>query len=224
VFLSNELIDAFPVEQIKLQLGSWKQLFIGAEGEQFTEVWQPIDDPELLQFTQSLGTQFEEGYQTEYRPGVSSFSEQVREIIAKGYVITVDYGFPRSHLYDKNRKDGTLQTYKKHTKGASPLQTPGESDITSHIDFTQLAQEFQAKGFQLLDFASQQNYLTHHGAEWLKSLEKDFSNETIPLIKQFQTLTHPEMMGQKFHVLEMATEGLSGIRCLASAAEETLEL
>ena len=204
VFLSNELFDAFPVERIRYSDKKWHQLHVSSDGESFHEVWQPIlVSTELHTFVDSLGTDFPDGYTTEYCPDVSDFLNPINTLLTTGLVITIDYGFPRSHFYDPSRIDGTLQTYYQHQKTNNPSRLIGEQDITAHVNFTQLASLFQHLGFKLFDFSPQHRYLTSHGKEWLIGLEKNFNAESVEFIKQFQTLTHPSMLGQHFHVLEM---------------------
>lgn len=208
VFLSNELIDAFPVEVIQLQQGQWMQLFIEAENGAFKKTWKPATNPELQSFISTLGTDFSPDYTTEFRPQLDSFFSTVATALTRGLILTIDYGFPRSHFYDPKRSEGTLQTYQNHQRGIDPLESVGEQDITTHVDFTQLANAQISHGFQVHDFTAQARFLTHHGKPWLLQLEQHFTPQSLPAIQQFQTLTHPDFLGAKFHVLE-TTKGFS---------------
>ena len=220
VILSNELIDAFPVEQVQFESGEWKQLHL--EGTPFAPQWKTIDCPKIKEWTNSLGNDFPSPYQTEYRdliPFLTSLSAK----ITKGVMITIDYGFPRSHYYHKDRKEGNIQCYYKHEKDDNPFELPGEKDITSHVDFTQLTQEAIELDWELFDFSPQHRYLTNHGKSWLTAIEATFSPSVIPLVKQFQTLTHPGMLGRSFQVLEM-TKDIKLNTPLTEKPHEVLEI
>ena len=134
------------------------------------------------------------------------------------------YGFPTSHFYDKKRHTGTIQTYKLHQKGENPLIEVGEQDITAHVDFTHLVKSQQAAGFSLFEFSPQHRYLTNHGKPWLLALEKSFNQTAVSKLKQFQTLTSPEMMGNKFHVLETVKGFTPSSPALTLNPEQVLEL
>ena len=81
------------------------------------------------------------------------------------------------------------------------MATPGEIDITAHVDFTAVAEAGMALGCQPLRFQNQGAWLTEAARDWLISLE---GNPDPAALRQFQTLTHPAHLGGSFHVLEMA--------------------
>ena len=224
VFLSNELIDAFPVEIIQLQQGQWMQLFIEVENGHFRKTWKQPTTPELQSFITTLGTDFSPDYTTEFRPGLDSFFSKVAAALTRGLIITVDYGFPRSHFYDPKRSEGTLQTYQNHQRGTDPLEAVGRQDITTHVDFTQLANAQIKHGFQVHDFTAQARFLTHHGKAWLLQLEQHFTPQSLPSVQQFQTLTHPDFLGSKFHVLETAKGFLPSSPPITNGPLEVLEI
>ncbi|MBT8037337.1 MAG: SAM-dependent methyltransferase [Verrucomicrobiae bacterium] len=201
--LSNELIDAFPVDLIRFEHGQWWQLLV--EETQEGPQWLPTQcqAPELRGFCQSLGTSFPEGYTTEYNPGITRFTQEASAALAKGLFITIDYGYHADDYYHPDRCTGTLQTYHKHQKSDNPLERPGEIDITCHVDFTRLTTAAESAGFESPTLSPQASYLTQHARPWLLSLETSPTDETPALLRQFQTLTHPAMLGTKFSVLEM---------------------
>jgi SAM-dependent MidA family methyltransferase len=116
-------------------------------------------------------------------------------------MIWIDYGFARPEYYHPARSSGTLRTFSQHRAGEDPLDRPGESDITAHVDFTAIAECSIALGGRPLVFQNQGNWLTHAGRDWL--LEQE-GNPKNPLLRQFQTLTHPAHLGGRFHVLEIS--------------------
>lgn len=205
--ISNELVDAFPVELIRLEEGKWNLLAVGLDDEQQLEFQlQTITDPTLKQFCASLGTTFEPGYTTEYHCGIRNFADDAANALGQGLFITVDYGHATEDYYHPGRTAGCLQTYYQHQKAEAPLTCPGEMDITSHIDFSKLSRDAEEFGFVSPKLKSQASYLTDHARQWLLDIENpatDNGADTAQLLRQFQTLIHPAMLGIKFSVLEM---------------------
>ena len=203
--ISNELIDALPVDLIRWQNDSWHLLMVDLDAEgnfHFTPDSIPTENTELADFCTTL-SHYPEGYTTEFNPELRSFAKSASKCLEKGLLITIDYGHHAEDYYHPDRKEGTLQTYHSHQKSDNPLAAPGEIDITAHVDFTRLQTEAEAAGFQPLSLGTQASYLTHQAKEWLLSIEQQLTPETPTLLRQFQTLTHPAMLGTRFMVLEM---------------------
>lgn len=214
--LSNELIDAFPVELIQWNTGQWSQMMVGLSDENgadegvLTMSPQTINNQELDQFCQqlntSLHTNFPDHYTTEYNPGINPFTRDAAQALESGIFITIDYGHSTEDYYHPNRTTGTLQTYHQHQKSDDPLVAPGEIDITTHIDFTRLITAAETHGFHHPKLRTQASYLTDHARTWLLDIENPDTPtppDTSKLLRQFQTLIHPAMLGTKFTVLEM---------------------
>lgn len=206
--ISNELIDAFPVELIRFEQGQWWQLMVGIDSNDVLNLEpKEIKEPELKSFCLSLDNQFPDGYTTEFNPSISTFIHEVSHALSSGLFITIDYGHSTEDYYHPDRTTGTLQTYYKHQKAEDPFVAPGEIDITSHIDFTRLQSAAESKGFHSPSLRTQASYLTDHARSWLLDIENPDTRtdpETPNLLRQFQTLIHPAMLGTKFTVLEMS--------------------
>ena len=206
-FVSNELIDAFPVELIRFNQGQWHQFVVTlAENQSLRLTPQEINNPELKAFCDKLGQAFPDGYTTEYNPGIAPFTRDAANALSSGLFITIDYGHSTEDYYHPDRVTGTLQTYYQHQKAEDPFVSPGNLDITSHIDFTRLVTTAETHGFRNPSLRTQASYLTDHARSWLLEIEDPSipnSPDTPSLLRQFQTLIHPAMLGTKFSVLEM---------------------
>ena len=203
--ISNELIDAFPVELIQFKDGDWSQIYVDECDEELKFTHQTPCDEALVHFCRNLGDQFPDQYLTEYNPGIGSFASEASQALGSGLMITIDYGHEAKDYYHPSRSTGTLQTYYRHQKSDNPLDYPGELDITCHVDFSRLVEEAQSAGFSDPRLSSQSSYLTHNAKDWLVGMEASSGQdqESVALLRQFQTLTHPAMLGTKFMVLEM---------------------
>lgn len=208
--ISNELFDAFPVDLVKFKDGKWWQLYVDGSGGELTFITEEPGDFALQKFCSTLGNAFPDGYLTEFNPGIASFVQDASSALSSGLMITIDYGYHAEDYYHPARTTGTLQTYHQHQKSDDPLAFPGAIDITCHVDFSRVISEATAAGFSKPNLSSQASYLTTHARDWLISLEAtaDESNTGTALLRQFQTLTHPAMLGTQFTVLEMHKKAL----------------
>lgn len=202
IFLSNELIDAFPVKLIKKQGLQWCELYVDFSNDQFSFFEQAIQSNDLASFVNNLPDDLPDGYQTEFRPGLPALAELYSKSMQQGLVLTIDYGHTAADYYSPERHTGSLRTFYQHTAGEDPLRHIGEQDITAHVDFSQLTECFESAGFETTYFNSQSRYLTQHATQWFAAIESSLAPPPSKLIRQFQTLTHPTMMGRQFHVLE----------------------
>ena len=203
--ISNELIDAFPVDLIQQKDGQWHTLMVDLDEKQrfkLSPAPLPEGQVELCNFCDTLKNH-PEGYTTEFQPSLRSFTDTASEVLERGLLITIDYGHHTEDYYHPDRITGTLQTFHRHQKSDNPLSYPGEIDITAHVDFTRLQAEAEKSGFQLNSLSNQASYLTHQAKNWLLAMEQAPTSESVALFRQFQTLTHPAMLGSRFMVLEM---------------------
>src|SRR2546421_2520583 len=127
--------------------------------------------------------------------------------MARGFVLTVDYGYPRLEFYATERTAGTLQSFAKHRRASSPLDEVGRVDITAHVDWTSVAERAEQSGLELLGFTDQYHFMTG-----LLAKHSPQENERRAL----QTLLHPEFLGTRFQYLcvgrDVGPAELSGFR------------
>ncbi len=88
---------------------------------------------------------------------------QAAQRIARGAMLLIDYGFPRREYFHPLRSMGTLMCHYRHHAHGDPFLWPGLQDITTHVDFSAVAQCALAAGLQPLGFVSQARLLTSLG-------------------------------------------------------------
>lgn len=168
---SNELVDALPVHQITLHQGQLREVYVITQrdvGEQsphmFVEVIGEPSTPQLAKYFDLVGINLTHGgYQDMYRSEVNlaalDWLSTVADMLQRGYLLTIDYGYPASRYYSSNRKQGTLQCYYKHQHHSNPYVNIGRQDITAHVDFTALERWGEVCGLQNLGFTKQGLFL-----------------------------------------------------------------
>ena len=138
IVLANEFLDALPVRQWVLHDGQWLERMVGHNGEAFVfETGAPVDPAAVPEF---LGTA-DEGAIFETSPAVGSFVESLarRLTVEVGAALLIDYGHTRRDVGE------TLQALKGH-QFADPLLSPGEQDLTAHVDFAFVVEAARTSG------------------------------------------------------------------------------
>jgi SAM-dependent MidA family methyltransferase len=79
------------------------------------------------------------------------FVARAASLLDRGLLITVDYGAERNDLLsDPNRLSGTLRSFRKHQISEDVLSQPGEQDLTTTVDWTQVREAGARNGLETL--------------------------------------------------------------------------
>jgi SAM-dependent MidA family methyltransferase len=205
-FLSNELVDAFPVHIVEKHAGALHEVFVvnAADGG-FAEELRSPSTPALAEHFRWLGVAPLEGNRAEVSLAAPVWMREVAGRIARGFVMTIDYGYPAEELYALHRRAGTLLCYRQHQADDDPYAAVGAKDITSHVDFTALQRAGAEAGLTTLWFGEQYRFLLGLGffEELLRLQEQCPSErEARALRLTLKNLIVPEQgMGETFKVL-----------------------
>ena len=204
-FLSNELVDAFPVHMLDKQNGELKEIYVVNSPEGFVEEVRPLANPEINDYFSLVGSSLLEGNRGEVNLQALKWMQRVSEIVARGFILTIDYGYPADELFAPFRRNGTLLCYHKHQANENPYQRVGCQDITAHIDFTALQKIAEQQGVESLYFGEQYRFLM--GLGFLEALIELQMRETDPQQAQALRMTLKNLvlpdggMGESFKVL-----------------------
>ncbi|MCC5622335.1 class I SAM-dependent methyltransferase [Nostoc sp. CHAB 5715] len=188
-FFSNELVDAFPVHQFILEAGELREIYVTTSqnltplegkgesssppligeglGERsnfaFVEVTGEPSTPQLAEYLDLVGINFTDAYPDGYRSEINLAALDWLSIVAdrlqRGYVLTIDYGYPASRYYNPRRSQGTLQCYYHHRFHDNPYINIGRQDITAHVDFTALERWGERCSLEKVGFIQQGLFL-----------------------------------------------------------------
>lgn len=207
IVFSNELLDAMPVHRLRWNGTSrqWDEWLVGVDAARETFVWQtgPLG-PGLERFCPSIPAELAavipDGFTTEISPAASEWWGNSARLLERGYLVGFDYGWSAEEFLAPERGKGTLRTYSKHRVSDNLLENPGDQDITAHVNFTTVQESGEAEGLETVCLLSQRECLTRI-FERVIARPEEFQPWTPALIRQFQTLTHPEHLGRAFKVL-----------------------
>jgi len=212
VVMGNEILDALPTHRVRIDPnGKHQEMFVTIENNQF--VWQPGDfsDDRLAKYSeqifQNYGESFSEPYDTEINLDSLDWLLQIGKSLKEGVILLIDYGFSDKEFYRPERYEGTVMCHYKHLAHGNPLIHVGLQDITSHVNFTHVAEVAFNDGLDVLGFTSQTYFLIACGLENLLAEidindSKQFIKETQP-VKQ---LILPDEMGELFKVIALGRD------------------
>ena len=170
VLIANELLDALPVHQVVMREGGLREVYvsgrpaIGTEDLALTE--GPVSTRALHEYLERLGVELQPGWRVEINLRAVQWVREAARRLRRGFIIVIDYGHEARELYSPTHAAGTLTTFSRHqsTGPESPgvpawLQSPGNQDITAHVDFTSVRAAAEAEGLQTLGFMDQTYFL-----------------------------------------------------------------
>ena len=225
VLLANEVLDALPVERLRIGGEGLEQRFVVASAAGLALDWQPAASalqawfaevgkelPLPLSLSLPVGTEFE---------ACLAAGPWVQDALAQltaGVALYIDYGLPRAQLYSPTRPRGTFSAFCRHRQHEDALWHPGLQDLTAWVDFTGVAEAGLAAGACVAGFTTQAQFLVNAGldaayAARLAGLEAGEPVEAgaatralrlAALAQGAQRLLMPQEMGERFKVLSLA--------------------
>jgi len=191
VLIANEFLDALPIRQFVRRPGGWTERFV-AEGR-FVEL--PAGDP-------PFAPDCEAGVVVEIRPAALEIARQIGERFAEapGGALMLDYGPEHSIAGD------SLQAL-AHGRPADPLASPGEADLTAHVDFASVAAAAQAAGASVHGPVPQGVFLTRLGLfqRTDRLARGQPPARAMALIDAARRLVEPDHMGRLFKALALCS-------------------
>lgn len=201
-FLSNELLDAFPVRLVEINSDVY-EIFISVENNKLSEIRLPCSREirdYLEEFAPSLLANRHDVYRTEVNLRIKDWIKGVSSKLAKGFVLTIDYGYPAWEYYNKDRNLGTLLCYQKHKMSDDPLVNVGLQDITAHINFTAFNKWAEQVGFVPVGYCPQGTYLISLGIDDIIMELCGDTPDTFDISK-IKNLILPQGMGDSHKVM-----------------------
>jgi SAM-dependent MidA family methyltransferase len=199
-FLCNELPDAFPVHLMRWNGERWEELFVEADGtEALRFVEGDCSCAELAEEVHHLPHDLVPGHTLEINLAMLHWIRELARTAFRGAVFIADYGLDAEEFFADSRADGTIQRYHDHRKDDDVLESLGECDLTTHINFTRLIDEATRHGLKQREYDLQGRVLGRMAMPWLQSLEG--LPPDAATMRQFQSLTHPAFMGRSFRCL-----------------------
>jgi SAM-dependent MidA family methyltransferase len=167
---SNELVDALPVHLVELTEAGLQEVYVtatnteAAQGPKLQEALGPLSEPRVAEYFSWVGIDFSmpyypPGYRTEVHLVALDWMKTLATKLKRGYVVTIDYGYPAERYYGRARSQGTLQCYYQHAHHNDPYAHLGHQDITAHVNFTALERQGERCGLTTVGTIQQAMFL-----------------------------------------------------------------
>ena len=198
IFLGNEFFDALPVKQLykKKKLFFEKHVALSSDKKKIRFLYKRANDT-LVKNIQDLNL-ITVGNTIEYPVGAIKFLEDIAKKINKfdGGLLAFDYG------YITKKNQNTLQSVKKH-KQVNLFFKPGDSDITSHINFKLFHRILKKNNLCVKKITNQNEFLKKVGIlERANILSKKMTfKEKANMFYRLKRLLDPKEMGNLFKVI-----------------------
>ena len=214
--ISNEFFDALPVHLVRREGERLLEQYVTQEAGALAFADGPLSTPAIEAYFARLGLQPGEGALAEVGLAASEAMRAITSKVERGYVLSIDYGYPARDLYASWRRQGTLMAFRRHSPQPDPLAEPGRLDLTIHVDFTSLAAA--AEGFEAAPLVSQAEALMALGlGEALRTASQRAAADAQRFAadrRAAEVLCEPEGLG-RIRVLALAKGApLDGLRCL----------
>jgi NADH dehydrogenase [ubiquinone] 1 alpha subcomplex assembly factor 7 len=194
LIVANEFFDALPIRQLVRREGHWVERRVACQDTLFLPVAgkDALDAivPEHLRESPA-------GSIIESSPAaVATMRALAKRLVAQGgALIASDYGYEGPALGE------TLQAVRGHGY-ANPFDTPGEIDLTAHVDFATLAAAALVEGAQASPIVPQGGWLAALGIEArAEALTRASPTRGAEIAAARTRLTAPRQMGTLFKVL-----------------------
>ena len=200
IVLANEFLDCLPIRQGVRSPFGWRERRVGLDaggGLAFTAA-EPIPPPPGL-------SDVPVGTVAERSDALRALGSTMGALVmrAGGAALFLDYG------RDAPGPGDTLQALRDHRK-ESPLASPGEADLTAHVDFPAFLDAARAVGASVGPIRTQGAFLRALGIDIrAAALAAARPDRAATIGRQLQRLVGPEQMGELFKAAVVCQPGLA---------------
>jgi SAM-dependent MidA family methyltransferase len=209
VILANEYFDVLPIHQVVRQENGWHErvVYLDDEGEPIFGA-APAAIPRFEVLLPPVVRAAPVGAIFEWRPDseIMKIASRVRD--QGGAALIIDYGHLRSDAGD------TFQAVARHSF-ADPLKSPGQADVTAHVDFQALARAAEDLGARVHGPVTQGEFLKRLGIETravtlMAKATHEVSEDISNALKRLIDSGHGAM-GSMFKVLAVSEPNLTAL-------------
>jgi len=197
VFLANEFFDALPIHQYQRVDKGWREILVTNDGQGgFAPGLSGM--PAKQSYLPRAYHDAPIGAIAEISPARDAVMKAIADRLSRqaGAALIIDYG----HL--ATAPGDTLQAVREHDY-VSPFEAPGKADLTSHVDFGQLARITEKAGATAHPPLTQGAFLKALGIEARAAMLRTGADadQSAAIEAAVKRLTDDDAMGHLFKVL-----------------------
>lgn len=196
LLIANEFFDALPIRQFVRSATGWAErvVTVGDNGFEFSLGPEKADTPPVPESLLSVAP----GSIVEICPAARDISAEIGRRLSAygGAALVIDYGYRKSAAGD------SLQAIRRH-QYVDVFHRPGESDLTAHVNFEDLAKSATDAGGRVFGPVRQGAFLCALGIELRAAMLKRRAThkQKIDIDAAVRRLTSSDMMGDLFKVM-----------------------
>lgn len=215
IIIGNEVLDALPVHCFRIDDSKIKERCVTWDQDHFAWQYTEPTTPDLIQHTESLIQEYglTNNYESEVNLMLPAWINAIASSLNKGIILLFDYGYGRAEYYHPERNRGTLMCYYQHHRHDDPFKLIGLQDITTHVDFTTVAENACDSGCTLAGYSIQAAFLLNCGL--LELAQEKINMTSVEKINQTQAikkLTLPSEMGELIKVMALSKNYAKSLR------------
>ncbi len=203
--IANEVLDAMPAALLRWNAeGRVEVLGVGLDERPDAPCpfrWEARPAPAELAAALAARMPPLPGYRTELNRQAEAWVRGMGRWLTRGAALLIDYGFPQAEFYHPQRAQGTLMCHFRHHAHDQALILAGLQDITTHVDFTAMADAALEGGLEVLGYASQARFLLNTGLAGLVGTPGGDAAERARQLAALNLLVSEAEMGELFKVL-----------------------
>jgi len=169
--LANEFFDALPVHRIIVKDGEAREVYVTERGGFFCETLSDLSSQHIRRYLTDMAVELKEGQEAEVGLEAIRWYGEAAPALARGFFVSIDYGFLAHDLYASYRRSGTFLCYYRHTYSDNPYEHVGFQDMTAHVNFSALIDQGESVGFHQTGFVPQYQFLLSLG--FLDEIERE---------------------------------------------------
>ncbi len=163
VVLAHEFLDALPVHALIQRETCLKERYVAWRDSRLRFCEDAPSNERLRRWLPELGVRLSPGQMAEVNLCAFDWMSEMARRMERGAMLIFDYGFSARVLYGPTRSEGTLRGYRNHALIGDALSRPGETDLTSHVDFTSILRAARSQNMELAGFTDQARFLLGAG-------------------------------------------------------------
>ena len=207
IIFANEVLDAMPFSIFKKNnQHDYQECFIDIINNELMMTWLPTQHtiPESIQHLN-----LEDGHCFEMNLHFQNWLKEMYQSCDQAICLLLDYGMEERSYFSRS-KQGYARAFYKHRVHDDLLQWPGLQDLTTHVNFTDVARAAYAIGWTIEGYTTQANFLLDCGISHVE-LPSYESAEGILARAQIKKLLLPQEMGEMFKVLALGKKYTSDL-------------
>lgn len=205
--IANELLDALPTHAVAWrESGLMERGVVQTQGNDGDFGW--AERPAAGVLAEAMAAlPVETPYESEIGLAARAWVAEWGRRLEHGTLLLIDYGLPRHELYHPQRSRGTLRCHYRQRMHEDPFWWPGLSDITTHVDFTAVAEAGFDADLDVLGYTNQATFLINCGiGELLAARQETGGEQALRASGAVQMLLAPREMGELFKVIALGRD------------------